>query len=99
MNTGDTRVAMSLAPTAGSVMPPLAPSPPQACASWWPPATPPPAAGFITGTTLPVDGELLAGMPPYQSSEEAQPRPTHPRQEAREPWTFPHGASSWAASA
>lgn len=27
-----------------------------------------PAAGFITGATLPVDGGLLAGMPPFQTS-------------------------------
>ncbi len=36
-----------------------------------------PAAGFITGATLPVDGGLLAGMPPFQ-----QPNRSQSRQEA-----------------
>lgn len=27
-----------------------------------------PAAGFITGLTIPVDGGMLAGMPPFHRS-------------------------------
>lgn len=33
-----------------------------------------PAAGFITGATLPVDGGLLAGMPPFQKPTRSQPQ-------------------------
>ena len=32
-----------------------------------------PAAAFITGATLPVDGGLLAGMPPFQSARGRRP--------------------------
>lgn len=33
-----------------------------------------PAASFITGATLPVDGGILAGMPPFQKSTHTPPR-------------------------
>ena len=37
-----------------------------------------PAAGFITGVTLPVDGGLLAGMPPFQKPPAPRLRPGAP---------------------
>jgi len=40
-----------------------------------------PAASFITGVTLPVDGGLLAGMPPFQKSASDPPQQTQPRED------------------